>query len=183
MSWAELHSRSERLAEAAHESARAGDNQRAAELFSEAARLEMDALHELSCAGTLFSPSATQDVRHLDGRPCASACCRDATCRQRPSDASERFDATSLNFTDYWQDVRRITICTFLRGHCCVPSGLGEFRVTEAFAPRLGCFQGSRCPCADDFPLRVGPQPPEYGSSICWHVGCRQRRTLRQNPS
>jgi hypothetical protein len=48
MSWAELHTRSERLAEAAHEAARAADNKRAAELFSEAARLEAGALHELS---------------------------------------------------------------------------------------------------------------------------------------
>lgn len=36
------------MAEAAHEAARAGDSQRAADLFSEAARLESDALRELS---------------------------------------------------------------------------------------------------------------------------------------
>jgi hypothetical protein len=37
-----------------------------------------------------------------------------------------------------------------------VPSGLGEFRVTEAFASRFGSLQSSRCPCADDFPLVLG---------------------------
>jgi hypothetical protein len=48
---------------------------------------------------------------------------RDATRRQRPSDASERFDATSLNFTDHRQDVRGKTVCTFLPSRCCMPSG------------------------------------------------------------
>lgn len=47
MSWAELHGRSEQLAEAAHEAARAGNTPRAAELFADAARLEADALGEL----------------------------------------------------------------------------------------------------------------------------------------
>src|SRR5207342_2377176 len=54
------------------------------------------------------------------------------------------------------RDVRRETVCTFLPGRCCVPSGLGEFRVTEVFASRFGSLQSSRCPCADDFPLVLG---------------------------
>jgi hypothetical protein len=48
MTWTALHSRSEELAEAAHDAARAGDRHRAVELFSKAARLEKDALYELS---------------------------------------------------------------------------------------------------------------------------------------
>jgi hypothetical protein len=47
MSWSDLHSKSERLAEAAHEALRAGDGQLASNLFSQAARLEADALLEL----------------------------------------------------------------------------------------------------------------------------------------
>jgi hypothetical protein len=47
MSWSDLHSKSERLAEAAHQAARAGNGQLAADLFSQAARIEADALLEL----------------------------------------------------------------------------------------------------------------------------------------
>lgn len=47
MSWSDLHARSERLAEAAHEATRAGDSERAANLYSQAAYLEADALREL----------------------------------------------------------------------------------------------------------------------------------------
>ena len=47
MNWSDLHKKSEQFAEAAHDAARAGDSQRAAELFSQAARLEADALLEL----------------------------------------------------------------------------------------------------------------------------------------
>jgi hypothetical protein len=42
MSWSDLHRKSERLAEAAHEALRAGDGQLAANLFSQAARLEAE---------------------------------------------------------------------------------------------------------------------------------------------
>jgi len=45
--WSELHSRSEQLAAAAHEAARAGDSRRSEELFADAARLEEDALHRV----------------------------------------------------------------------------------------------------------------------------------------
>jgi hypothetical protein len=37
-----------------------------------------------------------------------------------------------------------------------MPSGLGEFRVTETFASCFRSLQSSRCPCADDFPLVLG---------------------------
>jgi hypothetical protein len=37
-----------------------------------------------------------------------------------------------------------------------MPPGVREFRVTQAFAARLGCFQGSRCPRADDLALVLG---------------------------
>ena len=47
MSWSDLHGRSEQLAEDAHAAARVGDIQRATDLFSQAARLEADALREL----------------------------------------------------------------------------------------------------------------------------------------
>src|ERR1700730_4164806 len=63
-----------------------------------------------------FPPGPPQNVRDLDGRPCSTARCRDATRRQRPSDASERFDATSLTITEHRQDVRRETVCNFLSG-------------------------------------------------------------------
>jgi hypothetical protein len=48
MSWSDLHSQSEQLAEAAHLAGVAGDAQRATELFSQAARAEASALLELS---------------------------------------------------------------------------------------------------------------------------------------
>lgn len=47
MSWSDLHTQSEQLAEAAHEVSRAGDIARARQLFAEAARVETDALREL----------------------------------------------------------------------------------------------------------------------------------------
>jgi hypothetical protein len=47
MSWSDLHSKSERLAEAAHQAGRAGNSRLAADLFSQAARSEADALLEL----------------------------------------------------------------------------------------------------------------------------------------
>jgi hypothetical protein len=102
------------------------------------------------------SASPPQNVRDLDRRPCATARGRDTARRQSPRDAARRMDAAPLYFTNHWQDVRGVTVCAFLAGRCCRPSGLGEFRVTEAFASRFGCLESSRCPCADDLALVLG---------------------------
>ena len=47
-----------------------------------------------------------------------------------------------------------------------MPSGLGEFRVTKAFASRFGSLQGSRCPCADDFPFVLGNSREDVDSQL-----------------
>jgi hypothetical protein len=60
-----------------------------------------------------------------------------------------------------------------------MPSGLGEFRVTEAFASRFGSLQGSRCPCADDFPLVLAGLTAQQRNLVNW---VEREITVKRDP-
>ena len=118
-------------------------------------------------------------------RPGATASSWDTARGQCPRNATKRFHAAILNFTDYWQYVGGVAICLRLLGRYRVSPSLREFRVAETLAACLGSLQSSRRPGADDFALVLGDRGQDMDRQFIsmWvvdrdelHTGIHERR-------
>ena len=66
-------------------------------------------------------------VAHLHRCPGTTTSSWDTARSQCPRDATKRFHAAILNFTNYWQYIGRVAVCLILLGRRRMPSSLREF--------------------------------------------------------